>query len=257
LWATNDVLTNAAVAGEDFVPTNRTVFIAAGQTNATFSIRLLDDVLFEGDETVSLAITNAGLGAALGTITNATLVIVDDECSLEFAQTSYRADEYARLVEVGVRRVGGTVNPVSVDFATVDGSATEGKDYVAARDTVRFAGDTMVVAPGGSGQLILQPGETNRILQFRILDDFLGEGDETFEVRLSNPRGPGKGVFTNATVLGTITNTVVTVVDDETPGKVDFVFHPGAPTRQCRPWRSRWMARSSWAASSSSSTMSS
>jgi uncharacterized delta-60 repeat protein len=227
LWATNDVLTNAAVAGEDFVPTNRTVFIAAGQTNATFSIRLLDDVLFEGDETVSLAITNAGLGAALGTITNATLVIVDDECSLEFAQTSYRADEYARLVEVGVRRVGGTVNPVSVDFATVDGSATEGKDYVAARDTVRFAGDTMVVAPGGSGQLILQPGETNRILQFRILDDFLGEGDETFEVRLSNPRGPGKGVFTNATVLGTITNTVVTVVDDETPGKVDFVFHPG------------------------------
>jgi len=228
LVATNDVGTNqAATAGEDFVGTNLTVYFQPGQTSVTAQVRLLDDALFEGDETVMLYLTNAAFGAALGARTNATLVIVDDECALEFAAPAYQVMEYARLAVVDVRRTGGTVNPVQVDFATSDGTATAGKDYVAAQGTLAFAGDAYVPAPDGSGQLLFQPGETNKSIYFRILDDSLGEGDETFKVTLKNPRSPARNALTNSTVLGPQTNTVVTIIDDEVPGQVDFAFNPG------------------------------
>jgi hypothetical protein len=62
--------------------------------------------------------------------------------------------------------------PVTVQFATADGSAFAPGDYTAATGTVTFA-----------------PGDTSEPVTVQTIDDTLVEGDETFNVNLSNPTG--------------------------------------------------------------------
>ena len=75
----------------------------------------------------------------------------------------------------------------SVDYATEDGSAEAGADYVAASGTLRFA-----------------PGETAKTVAVTVLDDAHDEGDETLILRLSNPSG---AYLADAEAIGTIENT--------------------------------------------------
>ncbi|HKW28451.1 MAG TPA: M36 family metallopeptidase, partial [Verrucomicrobiae bacterium] len=78
------------------------------------------------------------------------------------------------------------VRPVSVNFATADGTATAGSDYVAANGTLNFA-----------------PGQTNQTINVVINGDTVGEADETFYVNLASPlnatlaRGAGTGTILN------------------------------------------------------------
>ena len=80
-----------------------------------------------------------------------------------------------------------STDPVTVDFATTDGSATVAdNDYVAS-----------------SGTLIFAPGETSRPITVQVIGDALPEPDEAFLVNLSNPtnagifRAPGAGTILN------------------------------------------------------------
>ena len=64
-----------AVAGEDYTRTSGTLSFAAGETEKTVSVSLLDDALDEGGETFTLRLRNAqgaviGDGEATGTIVN-------------------------------------------------------------------------------------------------------------------------------------------------------------------------------------------
>ncbi len=75
-------------------------------------------------------------------------------------------------------------NPVSVDYATGDVSATAGSDYMATMDTLIFA-----------------PGETALPVSVPIMDDLLSEGDESLELILS---GAVNATLSNDRALGTI-----------------------------------------------------
>ena len=76
--------------------------------------------------------------------------------------------------------------PVTVDWATADGTATAGEDYTAASGTLTFA-----------------PGVTKRTVRVALLDDAHDEGKETMKLRLSNPRGAR---IADARATGTIRN---------------------------------------------------
>ena len=92
---------------------------------------------------------------------------------------------------------------VTVDFATLDGSATAGDDYRGAEQTVVFA-----------------PGETVKTVSIVLLDDEIAEEEESFSGRLSSPVGA-----TIADGVGT-----VTIVDDDVAvdlGVVDFLGMKG------------------------------
>ncbi len=78
--------------------------------------------------------------------------------------------------------------PVTVAYATADGTAAAGRDYQAASGTLTFA-----------------PGETRKTVTVLVTGDRLPEPDETFAVNLSNP--------TDATIADG--QGVGTVVDDE------------------------------------------
>ena len=75
---------------------------------------------------------------------------------------------------------------VSVDYATADGSAMAGADYIAANGTLTFS-----------------PGERSKTVRVDILDDTHDEGRETFTLTLSNASG---GVIVDGQATGRIEN---------------------------------------------------
>jgi hypothetical protein len=66
-------------AGADFIPTTGTLTFDPGEVNPTFIIPILQDVLVEGGETVSLTLGTPTNSAMLGTPGAATLTIQDDD----------------------------------------------------------------------------------------------------------------------------------------------------------------------------------
>lgn len=79
---------------------------------------------------------------------------------------------------------------LSVDYATRDGSARAGSDYLAA-----------------AGTLLLYPGEDQAVIPVEIIGDTVSEPDETFYLDVSNPVGGsfGAGVL-KLTAMRTIVN---------------------------------------------------
>jgi aryl-phospho-beta-D-glucosidase BglC (GH1 family) len=73
---------------------------------------------------------------------------------------------------------------ITVSYATANGTATAGSDYVASSGTLTFA-----------------PGETQKTILIPIIPDTIPEPDETFYVRLSSPTN---ATLTDGEGLGTI-----------------------------------------------------
>jgi hypothetical protein len=76
----------------------------------------------------------------------------------------------------------------SVDFTTVDGTATAGEDYVSMTGTLEFEG-----------------GESTKAITVNLTNDSEAEPDEAFAIGLSNPVG--------VSIAGAVAN--VTIVDDD------------------------------------------
>ncbi|HKJ77391.1 MAG TPA: S8 family serine peptidase, partial [Gammaproteobacteria bacterium] len=139
--------------------------------------------------------------------------------SLQFAVAGYSVLENGTSVTLTVSRLGGSAGAVSVDYTTVDGSATAGQDYTAAGGTLSFA-----------------DGVTGQTITVAVLDDTVYEGDETLSVQLANPTG-GASLGTQASTVVTIAENDPQVIDldgDGYPSDVDCndnaaSVYPGAP----------------------------
>src|SRR5262249_25953103 len=68
-----------ASAPADYVAANGTITFAAGETVKTFTIPINDDLLVEGNESLSIALTNPSTGNFLGSPNIATLTVVDND----------------------------------------------------------------------------------------------------------------------------------------------------------------------------------
>lgn len=102
---------------------------------------------------------------------------------VQFSASNYNVQEDCTTVTVTVNRIGDSSAAASVDYATSDGSATERKDYITALGNLRFAA-----------------GETTRSFAVLINEDSYVEGNETFNITLSNPTGMTIGGPAIATV---------------------------------------------------------
>jgi len=89
--------------------------------------------------------------------------------SVQFSVSSITAIEDVGSLSVTVLRTGGAAGSLTVDYATVDGTAIAGQDYTAA-----------------SGTLTFNVGETSKTIQIPILDNAPVEPDENFTVVLRN-----------------------------------------------------------------------
>ena len=111
-------------------------------------------------------------------------------------------------------RAGGSLGgPVSVDYATSDGTATAGPDYA-----------------GGRGHPHLRSGRASKSFTVHVTSDAAHEGDEAFQVKLSNAAGGAS--------LGSPAGATVTITDDDAaPVSTSAASpaRPAAPARRARP----------------------
>ena len=171
---TVDVQSGSKPAVDAFTVTNGTVMRAWSLDPVLWRVRV---------EPKSWKNVKIALGEASATVTGPARIRVKDarakegkDASLDFAVTLNRA----------------AAGPVTVDYATEDGTATAGADYTATSGTLTFAA-----------------GETTKTVSVTLLDDAVDEGKETFKLKLSNPQGAylramhreAKGVIRNADPL--------------------------------------------------------
>ena len=139
-----------------------------------------------------IQITPLTLALASGTFLQAATTI-------QFSATTYTVVEDAGAVALTVKRLSDTDTVVSVDYATADGTATNGVKYTAVAGTLGF----------GAGQ-------TNQTIAVPILNDGFADSTKTFRVILSNS--------TNA-VLGARTTATVSISDNDVG--INFQFADG------------------------------
>ncbi|MCG7927006.1 MAG: hypothetical protein JAY67_15910 [Candidatus Thiodiazotropha taylori] len=185
-----------ATAGSDYVAVSGTLSLADGVSSGAFQVTLSDDTSYEGDETLSLMLSNPTGGAVLGSNTTAGLTISeDDEIPLSgllvFSAAQFGAEEFDGIVEITVERQGGSSGSVQVNYSTSDGTAVAGSDYEVA-----------------SGSLTFADGELSKTVEVTIIDDSLLEGSESFNISLSDAVG---------TILGDVTTATVVIGDDDEP----------------------------------------
>ena len=183
---------NSAVGGVDYTVTAGTVTFTGTETMKTVSIPLTKDGVAEGSEFFLFNLGAPTNGATLGSPSNARVNINDLDRGgvVSLSADKYSVNEGAGNVSITVRRLNGNAGNISVTLTTGGGTATAGEDYVGVATTVTFG-----------------PNETTQTVVIPIVQDLLAEGDETFDVGLSNPQG--------GATLGTPSKATVTIVDDE------------------------------------------
>ncbi len=186
-FATSD---GTATAALDYLSATGRLAFVSGQTSATFNVRILDDTLVEGNETINLTLFNPLAPGFLGPQATAVITILDNDTSVGFSQTNYIVNENITNAVITIVRNGGGTLPVSVGFRTQNGTAVAGQDYTFVTNNVTWAAND--VAP----KTILIP----------ITPDGTIEGAETVNLFLSNP--------INATIDPAFASAVLTIVDN-------------------------------------------
>ena len=188
-YATAD---DTAVAASDYADANGTLTFAPGETAKNILVNVTGDMLVELNERFAVNLSNAqnaNIADAQGTgaITN------DDSATLSIDDVSVAEGDAGTTNFVFTVTLNVAVDaPLSVDFATVDNSATVGdNDYTANSGTLDFAG-----AAGEQQQLSVA-----------VNGDATSETDETFLVNLSNIVANGRDVaLADAQGVGLIVN---------------------------------------------------
>ena len=196
----------SATGGADYtsVPSGSVTF-AAGQTSQTVTVATLTDSLFEGTESFFVNLSGAtGAGIAdsqgIGTIIDgnvAPTIVIND-----FTVTEGGTETFT------ISLTGKSATPVTVSFASSDGSATAGADYTTKTGSVSFA-----------------PGETSKVVTYATLTDSIFEGTESFFVNLSGATGAAisdsQGI---GTILDAQSQPVLTINDVTTTEGGNEVF---------------------------------
>lgn len=195
-YATAD---GTATSGVKYTATNGTLVFAGGETNKAIVVPILNDGLADGTKTFQVVLSNPAGGAVLGTRTNATVSVADNDSGVEFRFPSYPPpapiNNYPPLTEssgavvVGIVRRDDGNQTITVDLATSDLTATNGVDYVGVTTNISFV-----------------PPERLMFVSIPILNNNLKQSNRRFRVTLSNPIGG---------ILGSTRITTVTIADDD------------------------------------------
>ena len=188
-----------ATAGPDYTAASGTLSFSPGQTAKIVTVKANGDSQPEGNESFALNLSNPvnvtiADGQGQGTI-------LDDDAagSFQFSAASFSASEAAAGATISVNRSGGTQGGVSVDWQLSSGSAQIGVD----------------VSGPSSGTLSFGAGARLATFKLPIVRDTNDEANETLVLRLANPTG-----FMAS--LGSPSTVIVTLLDNDTGGKLQF-----------------------------------
>lgn len=190
-------VSGTASPGSDYLPLDETVTFLAGETDQSVTVMVSGDATKEGDETFTVKLDQAQ-GAEVEGNGVATIRIINDDSGTT-DQNGIKVNDVqiiegnsgSKSVTATVSLTGSFSSKVTVNYSTIDGTATGGSDYVAKSGTITF-----------------NPGETKKTVTISIKGDTQTESDETFLISLSNAQGAkivdGKGVVTITNDDGTV-----------------------------------------------------
>ncbi|MBK6709785.1 MAG: protein kinase [Chloroflexi bacterium] len=200
---------DTAVAGQDYTAASGALSWTAGQTGArSFEIAILQDVIDEPDETLTIALSNVQ-GAVLA-VEKAALTISDDDAQPKIVIGDATVNEGAKSVTIPITMTGATSAEAWVDVTTQNGTL-ETNAAIGDGNLRDFNHLTVSVTwePGTSG------GKT---ITVDILDDLVDEGDDA-----TQPEIFGVVIFSNAPSIVVQDNAAtVQIFDDDAPPVVNL-----------------------------------
>jgi uncharacterized delta-60 repeat protein len=145
-------------------------------------------------------------------LSNAVLRLINPSFQgyLTLSTNIYYGSESAGFINFVVNRVSGSLGALSVEYATTDGTATNGVDYVGATNTLSWnSGD---VSP--------------RIVSIAITNNGTVGADKSFNVLLSNPTLNGASnpslFYVGTPPTNSIVNAALVIINDNSYGAVQF-----------------------------------
>ena len=196
-FATSDG--TATVANGKYGATNGTLSFGPGVLSQSFTVRIIDETLVEGDKFLNLALSggtnpNPGGAVAYGQKT-ATLTIQDNDMAFSFSAANYSVSEGGGLATITILRTGDTNTQASVTFMTSDGTAVSGVKYLGQTNTLTFF-----------------PNDVSQTVSIPIIEELFAEGNETVLLSLSSPATTDPS---GVAILGAIPTATLTIIEDD------------------------------------------
>jgi hypothetical protein len=185
-WTTHD---GTATSPADYSGGTGTLTWAPGETGAkTFTVKV-NPTSATGTASKTFTVTIAAQNATVaGSGTATAQILAPGSTASQLSIGDATGSESIGSMPVVVTLAPAASGPVSVAYATADGSATAGNDYTTVSGTLTFA-----------------PGETSKTINVPIINDSIPERTKTFVVTLSNASG--------ASLLRS--QATVTILDDD------------------------------------------
>ena len=191
-YSTSD---GSASAGTDYWSVSGTLTFAPGVGAQTVTVDLIGDSIIELDEAFAVTLSGAD-GSVIGDATGVGTIIDDDTLPLiAIGNTQVlegNSGTTSALLTLTLSTASGL--PVTVEYLTVDGTATGVSDYTAA-----------------TGAVVFTPGTTTQTISVAVIGDTTQEPNEAFTINLANP--------VNAALANT--SGLATIVDDDSPVRTD------------------------------------
>lgn len=197
-----------ATSGADYTAVSGTLTFTAGTLTQPVTVPIIGDLTDEVDETYFVNLsgaTNATIADSQGLGT-----IFDDDATPTISSANCAAIEGDSGTSPCAFRVSLSVasgKTVTVDYATADGTAIAGSDYLAA-----------------SGTLTFSPGVVTQDANVSIIGDGVSEPNRTFILNLSNPtnatisnESPGRGTITDNDLMKLFTLSPCRLADTANP----------------------------------------
>jgi hypothetical protein len=178
----------------DYTSNSGTITILPGQTHVTLNIQILDDAIYEGNESfiVQFSHIEGGNGATLAT-TQVQAIILDNEVApiVSVADTTVSEDG---TLQVQVSLSGTAQDDITITYQTVNGNAISGIDYTAIQ-----------------GTLVIPAGQTIGFITIPVIDDTAWEDNEQFTFQIIGVQGANATLGQSEATLTIIDN------DDNSP----------------------------------------
>lgn len=163
--------------------TSGTVYFAAGETSKVVTLQVRGDTTVETDEPFTVGLSNARGGDTIAAGRATTTILNDDGSETPPVTTISWGTSAA-----GVTHQEGDSGATTFSYVVNRAGDTSGTTTVDWRVTPTTANSTDFAGPL-TGTLTFAPGENSKEISVLVAGDTTSEGDEAFDIRLSNAPG--------------------------------------------------------------------
>ena len=189
----NYTVAGTATNGTDYNNLTGSITIPVGATSVNLPISVIDDAVFEGNETAILKLASNS-AYTLSNSSTATITLADNErhtvtiSATDASAAEHSSGQTANPGQVTFTRSGSTTTPLTV-YYTLEGTATNGTDYQEL-----------------TGSITIPVGATSVNLPINVLNDTVYEANETAIITLaSHPNY----------ILGSSSTATITLADND------------------------------------------